>query len=445
MEAHLFLISIIYFIFSIIAFGNEARIIKYSRVISMVDICKLMYLLLNVVIPLIIYLGYVFGGITSSSIRYSNDQIYAFYMGALYTILGYVCFSFGCKIKQRTYYQHEYTTNAKLLVSSTIFLVISVVSLIIWASGFGGVSQLILKANSIRAGFITGSNNRAFFKHFVQVSMISSLTAFYYLFLSKDTDRSLIKKIYAFLLFILSTIITILYIVANDGRMLAGIFIMMFLLLIIKVQYEENKASLSGITIKLLIISVITIILIFNADTILAIFRGGITSTVAQRTGVVEKITNEFSFIITGLSTSISQEHLLTFGNDLINGIFAWLPTSLKPIILQDVWDYNTHLLNTGVYGQSPTSIVAQSIYDLDMIGIVIIPTVYGFVVKKIQNIADRYQDVFFKVIYILLGFYLGKGMAYFSVYNIMMNTFFVFFACIVYFFVNKTTIGSSK
>ena len=89
---------------------------------------------------------------------------------------------------------------------------------------------------------------------------------------------------------------------------------------------------------------------------------------------------------------------------------------------------------HTGVYGQSPTSILAQSIYDLGFLGVLLIPCIYGFVIRKIENKLESYgSNIFYNTIYIVLGFYLAKGIVYFSMYNIMMNIFFIVAACIIY------------
>ena len=119
--------------------------------------------------------------------------------------------------------------------------------------------------------------------------------------------------------------------------------------------------------------------------------------------------------------------------NDLLNGLFAWLPTSLKPVALADVWDYNTQLINDGGYGQSPACLAAQSFYDLGLIGLLVVPFTYTYIVGKVENLLDNDYSTSGLVFYVTLGFYFAKGMAYFSFYNIMMNIFFVVVGLIAY------------
>lgn len=446
METHLTIIVAAYFIFASVAVISEVNRIRYGGLIGIGSLCRMLYILLVVIVPACIYCGYLMESITSSSILYDDKFIWTFYIGAIYTILVYLMFGFGYKIKQRDIPLKDGTMDQNVVLISTIFTIISFVALVLWASGFGGINQLINDANSIRAGFIGSSSNVAFFKHFVPLSMLSVFLLFYYLFID-DSNKGKRKVIYAIILFVPSIIISVVYILANDGRMLAGIFIMLLFLLKLKNDYEIKGVSLKYIFFKLFVITVIVALLILNADNIFRLFRGTQILNSNETNSILKTITKEFSFIVTGLQTAIvnrfneTAEFMLK--NDIGNGIFAWLPTSLKPVSYVDVWDYNTKLINSGGYGQAPTSIVAQSLYDFGMIGCIIIPAFYGFIVRKVEKILNSYpNNTFMSTIYIVLGFYLAKGMAYFSMYNIMMNIFFIVVACIIYWMMKKITLG---
>ena len=163
----------------------------------------------------------------------------------------------------------------------------------------------------------------------------------------------------------------------------------------------------------------------------------------SSNSGIVETLSKEFSFIVSGTQNAMIENSTMSGNfmiiNDVVNGVFAWLPTSLKPIILEDVWDYNTRILNTGGYGQSPTSIVAQSIYDLSFLGIIIIPVIYGMLIRKFEKALEKRKgNFFYDTVYVVLGYYLCKGIPYFSFYNIMINTFFIFIAIFIYNTVHK-------
>lgn len=445
-DAHLIFIIISYLIFALIAVMYEIKNIRIRREIRMISLCKFMYIFLLAIVPALIFCGYIAEGITTY-IKYEDRYIWTFYVGLLITVIGYIGICFGYRVKQKSYSEKVNLKAPRILLLNTIYVLISIFSLYLWASGFGGIGELINSANSIRAGFIGSSGNVAFFKHFVPLSMLASLLLFQFLFITKNAEN-ITRKIYGFILFIPAVVISFLFILANDGRMLAGIYIFLFFLLVIRNEYEVKQVDLTKIVIRLVVLLIITVAIIINSDMIFRIIRGDVLGARIEQTNssFFETLTTEFSFIVTSLQTALISRLdgtvQLTFFNDFINGIFAWLPTSLKPIILPDVWDINTKLISASSYGQAPTDIVAQSIYDLGLVGIVLIPVFVGMFIRKMENIFRTYgKNVFYSTIYIVLGFYLAKGIAYFSLYNIMMNIFFIVVGCIIYWLFSKITI----
>lgn len=433
----LILLIVLYSIFMVASLCDVAIYVKKSHRISIMTLCKLMYIVGFAVIPIITYAVYL-NGYRASTLLY-DGYMWTHFIIFICTVVAYCTMKFGYKIKQRKPKKKSNQDYVKMIMLMTLLLIISVISLSFWASGFGGINELITNANSIRAGFIKSSSNKAFFKHFVPMSMIVSFIAFNYLFIDKNYKRK-ISTIYVFFTFIVSIFISIIFILANDGRMLAGVYIILFCLLLIKNEYEVKNKNLKSISFKILILSILAIIIIINADSIFGVIKGNtvVTSTSVEERNIFSSLAYEFSFTLTGIQqaiiTYVNGTSKLTIINDVINGVFAWLPTSFKPFICVDVWDYNTALMNTGVYGQSPTSILAQSIYDLGFLGVLLIPCIYGFVIRKIENKLESYgSNIFYNTIYIVLGFYLAKGIVYFSMYNIMMNIFFIVAACIIY------------
>lgn len=440
MRFHLTIIILINSIFSLIALIKEVKYIKKHQTIEIVTLCRLMYVLLVCIVPTIIYYAYLKEEITSL-IKYEKDYIWTFWVNTLLTIIAYVMFDIGTKIKQKKFKVREIKRSDRTNIVTSVFIIISCIALFKWAAGFGGIKSLIKNANSIRAGFVVSSGN-AFFKHFVPLALLSSLICFYSLII--DNNKKMTSKCYLGLIFIISLVISIIYILANDGRMLVGIYILLFLIIFIKNQYEKEGKILKML-LKMLLIGSVSIILILNADNLFRKIKGAEIKS-NNNSSILAIITNEFSFIVTGTQTAaISRNENMSnymIKNDIINGLFAWLPTKIKPITYTDVWDYNTLLINPGVHGQLPTSIVAQSVYDLGIFGIILVPLMYGYLVKKIQEyIASYKNDIFFNTTYVVLGFYLAKGMSYFSLYNIMINVFFVVIGWIIYSVIYKVKI----
>ena len=225
--------------------------------------------------------------------------------------------------------------------------------------------------------------------------------------------------------------------------MLLAVYFFLFFVLYFKYQYEIKQANITPMLIKFGIAFVVALVILLNADAILAFLGDKAYEESDSSGGIVGTLSKEFSFIMSGTQNVLLQISSKTgrsmIINDVVNGVFAWLPTSLKPIALEDVWNYNTRVLDTGTYGQSPTSIVAQSLYDLSYWGIIIIPLIYGKLIRKIETLFEKREgNIFYDTVYVALGYFLCKGLPYFSLYNIMMNTFFIVIAIVIYTAVHK-------
>lgn len=444
MDTHLIIIIAVYFVFTVIALFAEISRIKKTREIRIVSLCRGLFILANVFIPGVLFCGYLSDGI-ESLVFYDSWYTWTFYFGAFATIATYFMFSFGYNIKQKIISQKSPGNASKTTLLASIFVLISVVALILWASGYGGVQMLVAMANPIRAGAVRSTSNVAFFKHFVPLSLLASFLLFNRLVIARDS-KSISEAAFLVFLFVISIAISIVYILANDGRLLAGVFVLLFFLLIIKNEYEVKKKSLAKILFKSAVLLMICLSIILNVDVLFKAFRGNTTLVEPTKEPIMQVLSKEFYFVASTVQTAIMNRAYgsapLMIMNDIVNGLFAWLPTSIKPMILLDVWDYNTMLRNTGAPGQTPTTIVAQSIYDLGIIGFLIIPFFYGMIVKRVEKIFDSYQDnPFAKTVYVVLGFYLAKGMVYFSIYNLMINTFFIVFGWIIFLVLNNVKI----
>lgn len=441
-DSHLGIIALLYIVFAIIAIISTVIKIARSHKLSIMNMCSVMYILSLCVMPAVIFLGYTNGLKGTDIIIFNDKTVWTFYSQFILTIIGYFMFHFGYKIKQKESKPYASPTEHKNLLISFVFTLISVVSLFLWASGYGGVVELLAKANHIRAGWVSSSNSFAFFKHFVPVALLSSWMLFN-LMLRREI-KGTFAKLGVFILLLCNIALSSIYIQANDGRLLLAVYIFLFFVLYLKYKYEIEKTNIAPLLLKFGIAFIIVVFILFNAGTILSMMRN--ETTVSSDNGssnIINTITKEFSFIIAGTQSALFQnfsgDGSLMIVNDIVNGVFAWLPTSLKPIILEDVWDYNTRILNSGGYGQSPTSIVAQSIYDLSLLGIIIVPFLYGMIVKKFEKVLEKRKgSVFYDTIYVVLGYYLCKGIPYFSIYNIMINTFFIFVAIFIYNTVHK-------
>lgn len=439
-DSHLEIIVLLYIIFAVIAIISTVIKIARSHKLSIMNMCSAMYIVLLAIVPAIIFKGYTNGLRVTSGIDFTEQHIWTFYLQFVLTILGYLFLHFGYRIKTKEGNSYTRYDEQKTLLVSVIFTVLSLASLVLWASGYGGVIGLIAKANQIRAGFVSSTNSFTFFKHFVPLSLMASWMLFNVLI--RKGIKGLLRKTGVLILLVCDIALSSIYIQANDGRMLLAVYVFLFFVLYFKYQYEVKQANITPMLIKFGIAFLVAISILFNADAILSIIKNESYES-SSNYGIVETLSKEFSFIVSGTQNAMIENSTMSGNfmiiNDVVNGVFAWLPTSLKPIILEDVWDYNTRILNTGGYGQSPTSIVAQSIYDLSFLGIIIIPVIYGMLIRKFEKALEKRKgNIFYDTVYVVLGYYLCKGIPYFSFYNIMINTFFIFIAIFIHNTVHK-------
>lgn len=440
LDDHLEIIAVLYIVFAVIATISTIIKIARSHKLSIMNMCSAMYIAILCIVPAIILLGYTKGVRATSGIDFAEQYIWTFYLQFVLTVLGYLFLHFGYRIKTREGNAYTGFAKQKTLLISVIFTALSLISLILWASGYGGVIELIAKANQIRASFVTSTNSFTFFKHLVPLSLMASWMLFNVLI--RNGAKGFLRKVGVFILLVCDIMLSSIYIQANDGRMLLAVYVFLFFVLYFKYQYETKRANITPMLLKFGIAFVVTMSILFNADAIFSVIDKKSHES-CSNSGIVETLSKEFSFIISGTQKAMIENSTgggkLMIVNDVVNGVFAWLPTSLKPIILEDVWEYNTRILDTGGYGQSPTSIIAQSIYDLGFLGIVFIPVIYGMLIRKLEKIVEKRKgNIFYDTVYVVLGYYLCKGIPYFSIYNIMMNTFFIVLAILIYNIVHK-------
>lgn len=315
--------------------------------------------------------------------------------------------------------------NRNITLATLIFLIISGISLYLYTSGYGGIVQTMMLGGQIRASFIQSENHFTFFKHFIPLSIISSLLIYTDVFIFKHRNRIFIK----ILLLVVSVVISLVYIMANDGRLLAGLYLLLFIIIKFKYKLEFKRTSLKKLVYTGVGVCILILMIIILSESWFNTIRDVSSDTTDKQT-LLDSILREFNFIYVGLHTAvyyhINSNIDFVAINDLINGLFAWLPTSAKPLIYEDVWDFNTRMINDGGYGQSPLNIVGQSFNDLGLIGEVTIPFLFMYIVGRIEKKLINDYSTSGLVFFCIIGFYLGKAMTYFSFYNIMMNVFFI-------------------
>ncbi|MGL5228977.1 MAG: hypothetical protein ACRC77_12430, partial [Bacteroidales bacterium] len=183
-----------------------------------------------------------FEGTTLCAREYKLYSLFSF-------IIAFFSFVLGYKIIQRKLLLFNYS---KITVSDfnrrTIFLIfISFISFYFYAKEYGGIAQTMILGNAIRSNN-AGENSLAFLKHLIPVSVAVSVYLFSYMYLDNKKTK-IVNRLFLNFLFIVSTLLSIMYMRANDGRLMVGFFVLAFILVVLKYKIEKGGSSIAKLTV----------------------------------------------------------------------------------------------------------------------------------------------------------------------------------------------------
>ena len=305
-------------------------------------------------------------------------------------------------------------------------LLVGIISLYLWSNAYGSIFNLILEANAVRSGMGSVVNGLAFFKHSARLVLLCSFLFISLCFKSQGILKKGFYKFVNFMGLIVSVIASTLFLLADDGRLSIVLFLLaaFWLLLAGKTFEHIGKVIIGGMAIVFF-----SLFLLNEMDSITHFIRMG--EWVEPENLLISSMIHELSFLPVGGQVSVlaswNNEVHLTLFDDLVTGLFAWFPYSLKPSGFEDVWNINTILIwgNMSVsHGQWPCSFITQANYDLRFFGVLIYSLIAGRILKGI----DKWQlddNSLFKIA-IKASFieFIVRGVAYFSFYDIMLGLF---------------------
>ena len=367
---------------------------------------------------------------------------YGMYKSFFFSIICYVCLNIGYKSMKYRCRSKIDEPAVNVVRYSFLLLVLSACGLYFWSQNFGGLASLLLNAGSIRSGFIEASNGTAFFKHFVPLSKLLAIFLFNYLFVfHKQRHDSMSRKLLLYILFVVSLIISFVFILADDSRSSFGLFLFMFV--VSKMLYSisiKHTAFFTTFT-KTALLVLFIVFLILNGDMILGYFRGTDIETEGNEHTFAESFCHNFRCIINSPYYACyyleKMNGNLMIWDDIQTGLTSWFPTSLKPFPdAVRTWDLNTviHKIRTPLWGQFPHSIIANSLYDLSYFGIVIIPFLFGAIAKRVDvYFMSRIKNVFYFSVYCLLLMSFANFIQGFCLYYIIFGLFYIVLGLLIY------------
>ena len=288
-------------------------------------------------------------------------------------------------------------------VSLTIILLFAIISVYLWTRAFGSVFSFIQQADSVRASYSKVVNPFAFLEHFSKL--------FYFgFFLSIDNFcKKKINGIYESVLVVAYLMGSITVMLCTDSRGALGELIIIIAVYFIKVKSNEGK-------------NIIPLLLKFGIALVLAF---------------EEELSFTFTSKLYALSSQSSKLFNCYFYNDFVNAILAWVPSRFTINFMPEkLWVLNSSII--GGSGTSPTDFITASIYMFGLPGVIILPALFGFALKKIDTALNRKNFNSSRIVYFAFFTYLCIWWAgYFGMYNTMLYLFAPLLAYMICRFIN--------
>ena len=410
-SSHLFFITILYAFSGIVYFSIAIRGILRRNELKIFDLVRLMYSFVYGLMPFLLYFQESIGERNLYFYDYSKEGLYRLYLiwflsVAAYGIMTLAYMSIRNK-NQNDIGRIDPELNdrsdivTRLFVCGIMSLIIGYISLFLWTAAYGSLSEFIRNAQRIRSGKGLIYNRFAFVKQFVKIlplSLYSLLSA--YLF---EHPRGFKKIIYIALL-ALSFIGNYYYFIASDAR----VTILFTGLAVLSISLRHRKKHNLG---RYLVIAALFGFVILEAtmlaDSFTYFVRHGEWRTV--NAGFIDNLNIEFRFSLSSemkaIKAWLAGDLKPQIINDLINSVTGWIPDRFLPFKVPDtLWRYNTKMYGEYTGATSPTSLVATSIYEFGLAGVIIFPLCFGFLIGIIEKLlwSNRnvvYADVYYGVL----------------------------------------------
>lgn len=411
--------------------------------------CKLIYFVVYSLIPIILHIKYSNNSSLypwNININYSESGIDALYLSCLFSFIGYIFLTIGhidpfkiklkFKFKNKIKIDNNIKNQSILRINLIILFILGIFSLFMWSKAYGGIFGLIREANAVRSGFSNVYNHYSFTKRFVPVLLISSY-GFIILLTFKSNSRVLDLIFWMF-----STIGSILYLLASDGRMTAGFYFIGYIIIYIqsKSRLVDNKINIR-IFVKTFVFLTFILIFIMKMDDLTYYLRNGEWISTDNNTKIISNIISELSFVEYSNQLAIinSRKIGLQIVNDVGYGFYAWIPSSTISNPFNRLWSINS-ILAGATTGEVPCGIVTQGYYDLRLFGVISFTYMYGKLIKKVDNL-DR-SSPFGLTLFVSIFYSIVRVVSYGMIYDFLQGLFNVFIFIVLYKFIEFIVIS---
>lgn len=340
-------------------------------------------------------------------------------------IIFYFSFALGYTLKPIIFSTKLEITRSKEQKILYLMFFISIVLLLLYSSGYGGILEAVKKAAAIRSGYVD-AHRFSFLKRFFRITTVFSAAVF--MRVKKGSKEYLFCLVYL--------TIAILSLLTLSGR--AGLIKYGIVLFIIEYKFSKNKQRL-GHYVKLVFVGLFAVFFVQYGDMIFSyiglLLEGDSHNFFSlmenkEKKGVVAmtEFFKSFSHCFLSIEIALRKESYRFFLVDLfsaIRSVFPGLEESAKSIT-----HYNTYTILNREEKTIPPGLIASFIYYYSKYFIFIIGIAYGYFWKvltvNLKKISEKSD--------ILYPFYIGvcwevAYTIYAGDYRLVLHSVFAYFA----------------
>lgn len=418
------ILAILYSIVFTITFCLEIVKIGKSKQVKIITFVSIFYILFYFFAPIIIYILKL-SGISLYYDKYiENCSNLSFWLTFIFAIIGYVCIYLGQlvfkKIKKKDIVIRN-KDEKKLFFAGCLCFVIGFTALMLWTSPYGFLWNIIPYASSIRGGVCKIYNKFTIVKPFCSFCIVSFLCFFSLMFCNFKNETKCLK-ILIIGFSVLSLFTSVIYMLANDGRMIIIIFLLsIFLYICNKIKFSKKQIFCYSILV------IISLVVFLELNNIMRFIRTG--ELKFSSTNLIKSFANEFMFPFSNnlnvIDYAIRGNFRTTILEDLLCIFLAWVPMRLKSDWVVNLFGKNTSYFYPDFIGQVPTDLISASIFEFHFLGIIVLPFLLGIVMRFISEINIQNKNSFDMLFYFYFGITLSlKVIAYYDISHILYTMF---------------------
>ena len=403
-----------------------------TKKLNAITIVRGLYILIYSIVP-IITLNYVSkNGVNLKTVTLALDYTGMEQLSDMcfFSFVGFIGLELGYSRKKLFQLRHReksvhYEDNA-LWCASLLMAVVSFFALLLWTYPFGGPIAMFEYGTLIRSGRdIAGiSNTFGFMKQFVPLAQFASIIslALYY----KNKQIRYLSN------FAFSLVVSLIYLIANDGRAAFLMYIVSLFLLHLELKKKDNVRKKSEI-VSYFVIGIIGFWFISNIYSIIGAFTG---NTVLEEdndsNGLFGFLYDEFSWTVRNaqaVRTALSEGYTFKFFNEILSGILAWFPSRFRPTWFPRLEKVNTVYWygSENVYGGKPPDMITAGLYTLSYPGVFILPFLWGYIIKHFDNFFEkRGNSVYYDILFVQMVYQFTKIVPYDDFAILTLNMFYI-------------------